>query len=372
MREPLEKLQQIPPEIASLGDYETFARERVSEQAWAYLAGAAGDELTLRDNCAAFQRLRLQSRVLSDMRGAHTRLELFGQTLAHPILVAPVAYQQLAHPEGERATALAAAALQSTMVVSAQASVSLEDVAQAGQGPLWFQLYIQADREFTLQLVQRAEAAGYRALVLTVDAPVNGLRNREQRVGFSLPRGVEAVNLRGMRALPPSVAVAGGSAVFDSPLLNAAPTWDDVRWLQAHTRLPIVLKGIMSAEDAVRAADHGVAGVIVSNHGGRTLDGQPATIDALPAIAQALAGRLPILLDGGIRRGSDVLKALALGASAVLVGRPCINGLATAGASGVAHVLHILRTELELAMVFCGCRTLAEIDASLIWPSRRD
>lgn len=371
MRAPLAKLQQIPTEIAALTDYETFARERVSEQAWAYLAGGAADELTLQDNRSAFQRLRLKSRVLRDMCGAHTRLELLGQTLAHPILVAPVAYQQLAHPEGERATALGAAALQSTMVVSAQASVSLEDVAQAGQGPLWFQLYIQADRDFTLQLVKRAETAGYQAMVLTVDAPVNGIRNREQRAGFSLPPGIEAVNLRGMRALPPSMAVAGGSAVFDSPLLNAAPTWEDIRWLQAHTRLPILLKGIMSAEDALLAADHGVAGIVVSNHGGRTLDGQPATIDALPDIAQALAGRLPILLDGGIRRGSDVLKALALGATAVLVGRPCINGLATAGAAGVAHVLHILRTELELAMVFCGCRTLAEIDGSLVLPAHK-
>lgn len=364
---PLPKLQQIPAEIAAVADYESFARERMTPRAWAYMAGGAADESTLADNRAAFQRVRLLNRVLDDLKGGHTRLQLCGLDLDYPILLAPVAYQQLAHPDGELASVLGASAMGAAMVVSTQASVSLEAIAEAAQTPLWFQLYIQPDREFTRELVRRAEAAGYRALVVTVDAPVNGVRNREQRAGFALPEGIEAVNLRGMRNLPPSVAQAGASPLFGSPLLAHAPTWKDLEWLQSLTRLPVLVKGVVSPRDAVRAVEQGVAGIVVSNHGGRTLDTLPATLDVLPAVAQAVAGRVPLLLDGGVRRGTDVLKALALGASAVMIGRPYVHGLATAGASGVAHVLHLLRTELEVAMALTGCPTLADIDASLIW-----
>ncbi|MNF32932.1 Lactate 2-monooxygenase [compost metagenome] len=215
--------------------------------------------------------------------------------------------------------------------------------------------------------MQRAEAAGYRALVVTVDAPVNGMRNREQRCGFALPDGVEAVNLKGMRSLPPSVAQPGASPLFGSPLLEHAPTWKDLEWLQSLTRLPVLVKGVMNPLDAARAVGQGVAGIVVSNHGGRTLDGLPATLDVLPAVARAVEGKVPVLLDGGVRRGTDVLKALAFGASAVMIGRPYVHGLATAGASGVAHVLHLLRTELEVAMALAGCPDLRAIDASLIW-----
>src|SRR5690606_34056075 len=230
----------------------------------------------------------------------------------------------------------------------------------------WFQLYIQPDREFTATLVRRAEASGCRALVVTVDAPVSGVRNREKRSGFALPAGVAAVNLQGMRALPPQAARAGESPLLTSALVASAPTWKDVAWLRSLTRLPILLKGVLAPDDARRALDEGIAGVIVSNHGGRALDTVPASIEALPAIAQAVGGRMPLLLDGGIRRGTDIVKALALGASAGLVGRPFMHGLAAAGALGVVHVLHILRTELEMAMVLCGRRTLAELDASLV------
>ncbi len=364
---PLPKLQQIPAEIAAVADYEPLARERMAPGAWAYLAGGAADELTLADNLSAFQRVRLLNRVLDALGSGHTRLQLCGLDLDYPILLAPVAFQKLAHPDGELATVLGASAMGASMVVSTQASVSLEAIAAAAQTPLWFQLYIQPDREFTRELVQRAEAAGYRALVVTVDAPVNGMRNREQRAGFALPEGVEAVNLRGMRNLPPSVAQPGASPLFGSPLLAHAPTWQDLEWLQSLTRLPVLVKGVMSARDATRAVEQGVAGIVVSNHGGRTLDTLPATLDVLPAMAQAVAGRVPLVLDGGIRRGTDVLKALALGASAVMIGRPYVHGLATAGATGVAHVLHLLRTELEVAMALTGCPTLADIDASLIW-----
>ncbi|MFY1053024.1 alpha-hydroxy acid oxidase [Ectopseudomonas khazarica] len=364
---PLAPLQQIPADIAAVGDYQAYARERMSEQAWAYLAGGAADELTLQDNRQAFDRLRLRSRVLQDLRGGNTRLRLFGQDYEHPIFVAPVAYQKLAHADGELACVLGASALRAGMVVSTQASIELETIAAQSQTPLWFQLYIQPDRDFTAALVRRAEAAGYRALVLTVDAPVSGIRNREQRAGFALPAGIEAVNLRGMRPLAVSADPSASSLLLGGPLLNAAPTWADLAWLRAQTRLPILLKGILSAADAEQALAAGVDGLIVSNHGGRTLDGLPATIEALPEVAAAVQGRVPVLLDGGIRRGTDILKALALGADAVLVGRPCIFALAAAGAVGVAHVLQLLRAELEVAMALTGCADLASIGPQTIW-----
>jgi len=348
-------------------DYEPLARARMTAQAWAYLQGGAADELTLADNLAAFRRLRLLPRVLNPVADGNTRVTLFGQTHAAPILLAPVAFQQLAHPEGERATVLAAAAMQAGMVVSTQAGVDLETLARGAQAPLWFQLYIQPDRDFTRALVRRVEAAGYQALVLTVDAPVTGARNREQRAGFALPAGIAPVNLQGMRALPAEPLHAGGLSLLQTELLRRVATWEDLRWLCGATKLPILLKGVLAPEDALRAADAGAAGVIVSNHGGRTLDGVPATIDALPAVVDAVGSRLPVLVDGGIRRGTDVFKALALGASAVLVGRPFVYGLAAAGASGVVHVLHLLRTELEIAMALTGCRTLADVDASRLW-----
>ncbi len=365
-----DKLQHIPADIAAATDYEAYARDRLTEQAWAYIAGGAADEWTLRENAAAFERLRLRGRVLGDMAGGDgTALELFGQRLAHPILLAPVAYHKLAHLDGELATALAAGASETAMVLSCQASVMLEEVASQAEAPLWFQLYIQADRDFTLALVRRAEAAGYRALVLTVDAPVSGMRNREQRAGFALPPGIEAVNLRGMVPLQVT-APPNGNLLLGGPLMAAAPTWRDVQWLRSQTRLPLLLKGIMAPEDAARAITEGVDGIIVSNHGGRILDGQMATIDALPAIIAAVQGRVPVLLDGGIRRGTDILKALALGARAVLIGRPYIFALAAAGPLGVAHLLRLLRAELEVAMALTGCRDLAAISAGLLQAPR--
>src|SRR5690606_26177062 len=276
---PLPPLTQIPPQIAAVEDYEAFAQSRMTPGAFAYISGGAADELTLRENVEAFRRLLLRTRVLRDVDGGDTRLELLGQELAYPILLAPVALQRLAHAEGELATALAAAAMQAPMIVSAQASVSLEDIAASAQGrtSLWLQLYLHGDREFVRALVARAEAAGYRALVVTVDAPVSGARNRAQRAEFALPPGIEAVNLRGMRATTASVARAGQSPVFGSGMLAGAPTWKDIEWLRASTTLPVLLKGIMSPDDAVLAVDAGAAGIVVSNHGGRTLDTQPAT-----------------------------------------------------------------------------------------------
>ncbi len=363
MTAPLAKLTRIPPTVAAVADYEPLARERLAPQDWAYLDGGAADEFTAQDNRAAFSRWQLRTQVLRDLAGGGTGCELFGARLRYPILLAPVAYQKLAHPDGELATVLGASAMQAAMVVSTQASVTLEDIARAAQTPLWFQLYFQHDRGFTRDLARRAEGAGYRALVVSVDAPVSGLRNREQRAGFAFPPGVEPVNLRG---LPPPPAAGAGDTLFGSPLIAAAPTWRDIDWLRAQTKLPVVLKGIMTAQDATRALAAGVDGVIVSNHGGRVLDTQPATIDVLPEIAAAIDGRMRLLMDGGIRRGSDVFKALALGADAVLIGRAFVHGLAAAGAPGVAHVLRILHAELEVTMALTGCRDLDAITPSLL------
>ena len=353
-------LTQIPPEVVSLDDYEQLARRRVEPSAWAYVVGGAGDEQTLRDNREAFGRWRISPRIFADVSAGSTQLELLGRRLAHPILVAPMAFHQLMHPDGEIGTVLGAAAMETPVVVSTQAGISLEEVARRAMSPLWFQLYIQADRGFTEQLVRRAEAAGYEALVVTADAPLSGLRNREQRAGFRLPPGVSAVNLQGMNPPPPE------DRVFGSELVARAPTWRDLEWLQGLTHLPVLVKGVLHPDDAEIACKQQLAGLIVSNHGGRTLDGLPAAIDALPAVADRIAGKIPVLMDGGIRRGTDVFKALALGATAVMVGRPVLYGLAGAGSVGVAHVLKILRTELEMAMVLAGRSTLAGIDRSAL------
>jgi 4-hydroxymandelate oxidase len=361
----------IPPGVVTLADHEAHARSRLDDQAWAYFSGGAADEITLRANRSAWDQHLLHPRVLRDLAGGHTRVELLGRRLAHPILLAPVAFQRMAHPDGEMASAYAAAAQGAGLVLSTQASVTLEAVAgaylgEAQRGPLWFQLYMQHDRGFTRELIQRAESAGYEALVLTVDAPSSGARDRERRAGFRLPEGVSAVNLQGLPAAPRVALRDGQSAMFDG-LLASAPTWADMAWLQAQTRLPLLLKGVLHEADARQAASLQMAGLIVSNHGGRTLDTVPATAAVLPRIVQALAGDLPVLVDGGIRRGTDVLKAIALGARAVLVGRPCVHGLANAGALGVAHVLRLLRDELEIAMALTGCATLAQASPELLF-----
>jgi len=363
----------LPPGVVSLADHGAYASTHLDPGAWAYFNGGAADEITLAANRSAWDHITLLPRVLRALAGGHTRVQLLGRTLAHPILLAPVAYQRMAHADGELGAAHAAAALGAGMVLSTQASTRLEAVASAirddaGRGPLWFQLYLQHDRAFTRELVERAERAGYEALVLTVDAPCHGARDRERRAGFRLPPGVSAANLLGMLPAPHAPLEPGQSALFDE-LLHHAPTWADVQWLQSITRLPVLLKGVLHPDDARHAATLGVAGIIVSNHGGRTLDTTPATATMLPRVVEAVrsvGNELPVLVDGGIRRGTDVLKAMALGASAVLVGRPAVWGLANAGAAGVAHVLRLLRDELEIAMALTGCATLADASPALL------
>jgi 4-hydroxymandelate oxidase len=345
-----------PVPLASLADYEGLARRRMSHQAYEYVAGGAADELTLRANRDAYDRLRLDPRVLVDVSRLDTRVTLLGRELAFPILIAPTAYHRMVHREGEQATARGATAAKAAMVVSSFSTATVEDIAKAGKGPFWFQLYVQPDRGFTRELVQRVEAAGYEALCLTVDTPTTGARDRQIRAGFALPPGVAEENLR-----------RGGKRV--EGVLDPSMTWREVEWLRSFARVPVVLKGILHPADATRAAEVGAAGILVSNHGARNLDTLPATIEALPRVVDAVQGRLPVLVDGGVRRGTDVLKALALGARAVLIGRPSLYGLAVAGADGVAGVVNLLRAELEMAMALTGRPTLANIDRSVLWPA---
>jgi 4-hydroxymandelate oxidase len=346
-------------------DYARLAPAHMSPMAWEYISSGAADELTLRWNHEAYDLLRLRPRNLVDVSKIDTSIRLLGQELPFPILLAPTAYMRLVHPEGELAAVRGAGVAGATMVLSVFSNTTVEAAAAAASSPVWFQLYVQRDRDFTRALVQRAEAAGCQALVVTVDSPVLGPRYRETRSHFALPPGLERANLKGL-----DIAAGGqrptGQSIY-SATLDPSLTWKDIAWLRSLTRLPVLLKGVMNAEDAGRAVDAGVAGLIVSNHGGRNLDTVPAAIDALPEVVAKVAGRMPVLVDGGIRRGTDVLKALGLGASAVLIGRPYLFGLAVGGAEGVAHVINILRRELEAAMAITGRTSIAAIDDTVIW-----
>jgi isopentenyl diphosphate isomerase/L-lactate dehydrogenase-like FMN-dependent dehydrogenase len=323
-------------------DYEELARERLDDRAWEYFRGGAGDETTLRENRAAFERIRLRPRVLVDVGAVDTRTTVLGTTVELPVLVAPVALQKLAHPEGEAATARAAAAAGTIMVLSSSATMRPGAVAAAAPGgPRWFQVYVFRDRGVTQSLIDEARGHGYSALVLTVDAPILGRREGAVRVGFEIP---------------PELEVPGD--IFES--LDASVSWSDLEWLAGHG-LPVVLKGVITEEDATLAVEHGAAAVIVSNHGGRQLDGASATIDALPQVVEGAGGRAEVLLDSGVRRGVDVLRALALGARAVLVGRPAAYGLAAAGEEGVRDVLRLLREEVELGLRLLGCTSPADV-----------
>jgi 4-hydroxymandelate oxidase len=328
----------------TLDDYERAAKERLAGPAWEYIHSGAADEYTLRWNREAYAALRLSPRMLRDVRYLDTRVKLLGHELAHPILLAPVAAQSIAHPDAEVAMARGARAAHAGVILSSYTSKRVEDVAAAAPDPLWFQLYMQ-DRSLTADLLSRVVAAGCSAICLTVDTPTLGARDRMARSGFEYPE------------LPYRSVQPGENA----------STWDDVAWLRATMKVPILLKGILHPDDAEQAVGAGVAAIIVSNHGARNLDTLPPTIEALPRIVERVAGRVPVLVDGGIRRGTDVLKAIALGAAAVLIGRPYVYGLAVAGADGVQRVVEILRRELELAMALTGRASISEIDRATIW-----
>jgi 4-hydroxymandelate oxidase len=350
----------------NLFEIETLARERLPQATWDYYASGANDEVTLRENRAAFERVALHYRVMVDVSRRDLTAELLGERLSMPILIAPTAFHRLAHPDGELATARAAAKAGTRMILSTLSNTRIEDVAAAG-GPIWFQLYVYRDRGATAALIQRAEAAGASALVVTVDAPLLGRRERDVKNRFQLPDGLAIENMlpEGLGDLPRG-ALDSGLAAYFAALLDPALSWKDLEWLKSITRLPLIVKGVIRPDDAARAVQHGAKAIVVSNHGGRQLDTAPATVDVLPQIADAVAGRAQVLLDGGVRRGTDVVKALALGAQAVLVGRPVLWGLAVSGEHGVAHVLDLLRNELDLALALCGCPTLGDVGRDLV------
>lgn len=322
-----------------------------------YFNGGAGDEITLRDNAEAWGRWRLRPRVLRDVREVSTEAEVLGKPVSAPILVAPVAYQQMAHPEGEAAMAAGAAEAGTVMCLSTLSTTCPADVAAAApNGRHWFQLYAFKDEGVTRALMEEAIEAGFEAILVTADAPPGGNRERDRRNRFTLPQELGTPSL--------TAAVGGDKALSIEEtfgLMNPALTWEDVADLASECSVPVFVKGILTAEDAELALEHGAAGVVVSNHGGRQLDRSLATADALPEIAEAVADQATLLVDGGIRRGVDVATALALGADAVLVGRPALWGLAAAGREGVARVLGLLREEFELALALCGCTSPAEL-----------
>jgi len=355
MGEPLPKLSSIPEAVQNPSDYLPYAEARLSPEIWRYLKEGSGHQLTLQANEHAFDQIQLIPHPLADVCGGHTRISLFEQTLAHPIILAPLAYQGLYHPHGESASAMAAAAQEGQFCVSSLASQTLEEIISAAGQPLWFQLYWQENRERTLKLLRRAIAAGYQAIMFTVDAPV-------KQATIQLPAGIHAVNLETPPPFPSLLPQQ--SQVFDGWMAQA-PRWEDLAWLREQTTLPLLVKGILHPEDANKAVALGCDGLVVSNHGGRVLDGAPASLTCLPEIVSAVSGRGKILFDSGIRNGRDIYKALALGADAVMIGRPYIWGLATAGALGVAHVIRLLRDELEMTMALTGTTRIEEITHSI-------
>jgi 4-hydroxymandelate oxidase len=362
-------------EPVNIMDFERIARERLPQLAWDYYASGANDEITLRENRDAFDRLALHYKVLVDVSERTLRTRVLGHEIRMPLLIAPTAFHRLAHADGELATVRAAGAAGTVMILSTLSTTRVEDVMAAATGPVWFQLYVYRDRAVTQALVERVEAAGCHALVLTVDAPLLGRRERDVRNRFHLPDGLVLENMlpEGLEDLPRGVEDSGLAAYF-AALLEPALSWADVAWLQSITRLPLVIKGIVRPDDAQRAVDCGVTGIMVSNHGGRQLDTSPATIDVLPAIVDAVGNRAEILLDGGVRRGTDVIKAVGLGAAAVAIGRPALWGLAAGGQAGLERMLRMLHDEIDLALALCGCTSMAEVarlGASLVRPIDR-
>ncbi|MDJ0690946.1 MAG: alpha-hydroxy acid oxidase [Xenococcaceae cyanobacterium MO_188.B32] len=350
----------------NLFEYEELAKQHLEPMALDYYRSGAGDEITLRENRLAINRYRLRPKMLVDVSRRDLTTTILGQSLAIPIAIAPMAFQCLAHPEGELATAEAAANSGVVMVLSTMSTKSLEAVAaKKNSTSQWFQLYIHRDRALTQALVQRAEEAGYSALCLTVDAPMLGNRECDRRNQFTLPKTLELANLASMRDLKiPKTTEESGLFTYFTQQIDPSLTWKDLEWLQSIATLPVLVKGILRGDDALKAYEYGAKGIIVSNHGGRQLDGAIATFDALPEIVGTVGDKIDILVDGGIRRGTDILKALALGAKAVLVGRPILWGLAAEGAKGVAHVLELLKEELDLAMALSGCASIKDIDPS--------
>jgi 4-hydroxymandelate oxidase len=345
------------PRPINVADYELLAKARCEPGYWGYVVGGAGDEVTLQDNLEAFRRRVLRPRMLVDVSEVTTRTTVLGTEIAMPLMVAPTSLQRVTHPDGEPALARAAAAAGTVYCLSSLGSVRPAELAAAlgEETPRWFQLYWSRDRGFTRDLLAETADAGFGALVLTVDFPTAGPRERDLRTGFSLPADLPMPNL-------PRTLV-GTESFHDTlgEIVDTSLTWRDLEWLRGECALPLVVKGILTAEDAALACEHGAAALIVSNHGGRQLDGVSATLDALPEVVEEVDGNAEVYLDGGVRRGTDVAKALALGARAVLIGRPALWGLAAGGEEGARHVLELFQAEIELALLLLGCRTPAEV-----------
>lgn len=353
-------------------DYENNAKQVLSPMAWDYYSSRAWNELTLEDNLAAFERFKLRPRVLVDVSQRSLQTTILGQPIEFPVLIAPTAFHCLAHPDGELATAKAANQAGTMMILSTLSTKSIEEVSQVrtdlnpNVGQI-FQLYVHRDRGLTRSLVERAYAAGFCGICLTVDTPMLGKRERDSRNKFTLPPELELANFRATKlALDGEVQQSeSGLFTYVQQQISPAITWADLDWLASISPLPIMVKGILRGDDAIRAIEHGATVIVVSNHGGRQLDGAISTMDALEEVVNAVDGRCEVLVDGGIRRGVDILKALSLGAKAVMIGRPVLWGLSVAGSEGVAHVLEIFKEELDLAMALSGCTCLADIDRDL-------
>ncbi|KAL3681824.1 hypothetical protein R1sor_024780 [Riccia sorocarpa] len=354
-------------EVVNVNEYEARAKQKLSKMFFDYFSTGAEDQWTLQENIRAFGRIRIRPRVLVDVSDVDLSTKVLGYKVSMPIMVAPTGHQKLAHAEGELATARAAAAEDTVMVLSSSANTSLEDVASIGSGIRFFQLYIFKDREYVAEVVRRAERAGYKAIVLTGDVPRLGNRENDIKNRFTLPAHLTVANFVGIgggTSILTSKTNESSLAAFANAQFDSSLTWKDIAWLKGITSLPILIKGILTGEDAVLAVRSGVAGIMVSNHGARQLDFAPASVSVLEEVVQAVQGRVPVFLDGGVRRGSDVLKALALGAAGVFVGRPVVYGLAVDGEAGVRKVLKILRDEFQVSMMLAGCRRIQDITRS--------
>lgn len=360
---PLTPLTQIPAYLQTIADYEKQAEQHLPEKTWHYLQGGAMDEQSVQENLQQFKNIQLIPRLLNDLTQGSTECEILGQKFPHPIFLAPIGHQQLFHPEGEAAAALAAEVLGSNIVLSTFTNTDMRSLKQ--ENPLkWFQLYWQGDREKSLALVRLAEQQNFKALVITVDSPHTGIRDRERRVNFQLPEGMQHPHTPTHIPLP---EISEHQHPVFNGLMQIAPKWADIEFIIAHSHLPVILKGVLHPLDAKKAVEIGVKGLIVSNHGGRVLNSSISPLTALAKIKAVVPHDFPLLLDGGIRRGTDIFKALALGASAVLIGRPAIYGLSVAGALGVAHVIKILKEEFEITMALMGTATVKEINQEYIF-----
>lgn len=363
---PRKPLDEIPSEVVAPSDYERLAPEFIEAAALAHIAGGSGGEQSLQANLQALANIELHSRILQDLDEASTRLTLLGQAFRHPILLAPVSAQTLVHPQGELATAAGAAGQSAGLVVSTQASRPMEEIASQTDAPKWFQLYIQPEREHTRALIERAQNAGFGALMITLNVPIQAPSYRAMRAGFVMPAHARSAHLDTSSSRPQVELQPDQSPIFQG-MMSEAPDWDELAWVLEQTSLPTIAKGVTHPQDARRLIDMGIDGMVVSNHGGRALEAMPASIHSLPGIREAVGNAFPLLMDGGIRSGYDVFKALATGADAVMIGRLQVYALAVAGSVGVAHLIKLVRDELELAMSLAGCTSIENINRECLF-----